>query len=241
MLSDPTREIHRTSLAGYKFDGYVIDNNSQNNTNSPQGVGFVKIRVPGVHRNWTDDQLPWARPHFDPGPTGAANGMGSLYIPAKFSQISIEFLDDEGHYPIYDASPKNNSVQIPGLSDDPKYPNIYGFIDAMGTFFKVVYDSSTQTIAWTHPSGAGFSLDKDGNLTINCNKLIFNILDVGTIAAKKNLILSSQQIAQLTGAQTQITGNPITNNNPSNSPTVPPALQPRMPPNLPDMSNQTNL
>lgn len=241
MFSDPTREIKRTSITGHKFDAYVIDNDSKNNPNCPQGIGFVKIRVPALHRGWTDNQLPWARPHFDPGPTGAADGMGSLYVPAKFSQISVEFLDDEGHHVIYEASPKTNAVPIPGLSDDPKYPNIYGFIDAMGNLFKIIYDSSTQSISFTHPSGAGFILDKEGNLTINVNNFTLNILGVGTIAAKSNLILSSEQISQLTGAQTQITGGPITNNNPSNSPITPPPLQPRTPPTLQDMSNRTDL
>jgi hypothetical protein len=268
MLTNPQRDIQPEIIPGRTYDGYVI-----NNVDATNPVGTMdrsQIRIPGFHTGVPDADLPWADHHHSVGVNGAAPGMGEVKPLPLYSKVRVEFLDKDGYHPIITAVPKTTDLMIPGLHDDPDYPHLFGSVDNRGALTKSkTQDAKTDPTSdlYTHPSGAGHHLDKNGNLNLNFGNIVINCSGL-TVHCSGNIVLDgltgitkvlSCMADVIWGSNTSAikhTHNqgadsagdaevPVDPPNPNTSVNVPSqaaaALVPRTPPVIKNMANQVNL
>ncbi len=104
--------LNSTKLENYYFQTVVLqeDNYHQdkykenipgdNSINKQQGInlvrGRIKIRINELHRDLTDEELPWQLPQY-----GFNNLFGQFQIPQRGSTILIKFLNGDINKPVY--------------------------------------------------------------------------------------------------------------------------------------------
>jgi hypothetical protein len=154
------REANKFSheLTGKSLPGEVIDNED------PEKKQRVKIRIPQIHDDIKDEDLPWSLPNNIPA--GNANGAGSMGpIPQKGTKLFMKFNSDtiydasyEGAVPVDGAKVEEFSGKE-GLGAD--YPNVTGSVDASGN--RSYVNTKKDTKEDTHVSGTKTHTDADGN------------------------------------------------------------------------------
>ena len=135
------------------FAARVVDNND------PLKLQRVKIRIQKLHRGVVDADLPWASPVSLM--TQGNNQVGAIKIPVNGSQILVEYLDD--YTILYKGDFVTSSSAIPELTNT-NYPNCYGYTDRSGNKFLV--DTQTDTVTFTHLSGATLSITATGDIIV---------------------------------------------------------------------------
>ena len=139
---------YRNQFAQHDLVGYVIDNND------PEKRQRVKIRVAQLHRNVTDEDLPWAIPDGSQSRGNAGAGAGSVNVPVLYAKVYIRFDDNDPHNPRYSGSPTTDDVNGENElldSDAESYPHSRGNIDDAGNRYNV--NAEKETIDHTHKSG----------------------------------------------------------------------------------------
>jgi hypothetical protein len=264
MLTNPLRDMTPDILPGKVYDGYVINNVDQ--TNPQNTMDRAQIRIPGFHTGVPDSDLPWADQHFSVGANGAAPGMGEARPLPLYTKVRVEFLDKDGYHPIITAVPKTTDLLVPGLHDDPDYPNLYGHVDSMGGLHKTKLQNANDDPSskeYIHPSGATYHIDKDGNLIGTFKSIVFNCADYtvhasdkiildGPVGISKNLNVMQDVVW---GGNTSATNHehsgvtsgssntylPVTNTSVTVPSSAPTALAPRTAPVINNMANMVNL
>jgi hypothetical protein len=148
--------MSRETLKGLVVSGDVINNND------PERMMRVQVRVPLLHREILDADLPWARPLITFAAAGMSGTAGSIRIPQIGSKVALQFLDDT----LY------NSLYIGDLADEvvipqellAEYPNAYGWIDAAGNLFFV--NTTTGVVQFVHVTGTKFQISANGAIKV---------------------------------------------------------------------------
>lgn len=134
------------------FIGPVVANND------PMQAQRVQVRIPILHDNVPDAQLPWCMRADNDG-VGQGGGASTCKVPVVNSYVCVKFQEGDMHQPMYVAMPS-----LPGTLDalfKTNYPNRYGFVDPTGNQFYI--DMLAGDMKFKHSSGATISIDKNGN------------------------------------------------------------------------------
>jgi hypothetical protein len=148
--------LSRETLKGLVVPGDVINNDD------PDRLMRVQVRVPLLHREILDEDLPWARPLLTFAATGMSGAAGSIRVPQIGSKVALQFLDDSLYNPLYLGDiADTNTVPQELLAD---YPNAYGWIDAAGNLLFV--NTTTGIVKFVHVTGAKLEITQAGAINI---------------------------------------------------------------------------
>lgn len=142
----------------------VIDNNDS------EKKGRVKIKIPYLYKNTTDDLLPWATQFCIGG--GGSNEYGKSFIPEKDSKVWIGFYDEpDMQKPFYIADIQLSEIHPHNLFEDSvkseiesssSYPNTKYTYYKNGICIGVDSSGDSPEIFVYHPSGSYFKIDDNG-------------------------------------------------------------------------------
>lgn len=142
----------------------VIDNNDS------EKKGRIKIKIPYLHKNTTDDLLPWATQFCIGG--GGSNEYGKSFIPEKDSKVWIGFYDEpDMQKPFYIADITLSEIHPHNLFEDnvkseiessSSYPNTKYTYYKNGICIGVDSSEGSPEIFVYHPSGSYFKIDDNG-------------------------------------------------------------------------------
>lgn len=142
----------------------VIDNNDS------EKKGRIKIKIPYLHKNTTDDLLPWATQFCIGG--GGSNEYGKSFIPEKDSKVWIGFYDEpDMQKPFYIADIQLSEIHPHNLFEDSikseiesssSYPNTKYTYYKNGICIGIDSSDDSPEIFVYHPSGSYFKIDNDG-------------------------------------------------------------------------------
>ena len=137
-------------MSEQKYIGRVIDNAD------PDQMGRIKLRIPHIHDEVPDDDLPWAIPQSQ------STGKGALQVPSIGDNVHTVFQGGDVHEPLY----LGNVVSSDNLHDDFKqnYPNRKGFVTERGDV--MWHDVSTGDVHYQSPSGLQVDLASNGEMTV---------------------------------------------------------------------------
>lgn len=162
-LLHPTRDIYKkNSFRGQGHVGYVINNDDSKHPDKKKRQR-VQVRIPQLHRNVPDKDLPYANQQGS-GQQQAGAGVGSVNVPAKGSKVWVYFEDGDPHLPYYSSTPITDEVHADNELLSQNYPNTKGYVDESGNTQQVNHTQGT--ITDTHQSGATIHRDADGNVYI---------------------------------------------------------------------------
>ena len=141
-----------------KYIGIVLDNND------PLRIGRVKVRVYGLHDNFTIDELPWAMVEFPM----AFSVKGSFMVPEIDTLVYCEFDDADLYEPRISSKviDRNNlSFEADHLEDYPDSVILYE--TSNGDYQKINRAKGEYTLK----TGAGvfFKLHQDGSINLTNN------------------------------------------------------------------------
>lgn len=223
-MSDPTRDFREPSLKNAQFEGYAIV------TDDPDKRQRVRVRIPVLHRDISDDKLPWANSQGG-GMSNAGAGVGTVMVPDRFSKVTVTFPEDDPHNPQYSFSPASDDVNKDNELLGEDYPNSYGQIDSHGNRVSVNKATGDMTIA--HKSGAIIHIDGSGNVAIGgAADVNIGAKNNINIAAGGRINLSASGDVNLNGANIQL------NSGGGSSPNIPGS---RPTPQIQDQSGKTDL
>jgi len=136
---------------GKRFKGTVVA------SNDPTGQGRVKVHVPGLYEQ---GELPWVGT-VKASPFGYGPGYGVYGDPTVGSVIEIQLQEGSANHPISEGFLADTST-----TRDPEFdvPGAWGYKDPSGN--KLVVDQTNGSYKFTHSSGTTYSLDSEGNLTV---------------------------------------------------------------------------
>jgi len=223
------------SFRGKLFAALVVFNND------PQKQCRIRVRIPELHREYADGDLPWAIQYSN----YTGNGItGKVEVPEKGSWVWVSFLDDEGYSLAYIAGAQFPSTIPNELKAN--YPNVHGWIDRYNNLWKI--DFSTGEIKLIHRSGTTIQINNSGNLTILSGVADINVTGNASIKASGNVNLHAGGAIDINGSSTlnihgsggvNINGGDINLNSGSGgSPTAPTTRTARATPSIPNVANQ---
>lgn len=155
-LISPTR-IKRPDLSKGTFYGRVVDNDD------PKKRQRLKIRIPQLHRDIPDSDLPWMMPQSIGG-NHVEGGIGRVDVPPVNALLAINFEEDDPHSARYGGSPTVDNVHKDNEILNEDYPNTRGEVDESG--FKTTYNKQRKEWSLQHPSGSGIFIDGSGNISL---------------------------------------------------------------------------
>lgn len=165
-MSNPVKSLKRPDLSRGRFQGYVVDNKD------PDKRQRVKIRIPQLHRDVPDEDLPWTRPSHR-GQANAGGGVGRVDIPPEGSLMDVSFDEDDPHNPLYHGSPALDEVAKDNEILNEDYPHTVGEVDEAGNKWTV--NRLRREVLFQHKSGSSIFIDGAGNIILNARaKLILN-------------------------------------------------------------------
>lgn len=223
-MSNPIKSLKRPDLSRGRYQGYVVDNKD------PDKRQRVKIRIPQLHRNVPDSDLPWVRPSHR-GQANAGSGVGRVDVPPEGALMDVSFDEDDPHNPLYHGSPALDKVAKDNEILNEDYPHTVGEVDDSGN--KWTINKLRKEALFQHVSGSSIFMDGAGNITLN---------------AKSKLVLNGSTGVDVTGSninvhspgQTDVKGQDINLNNSgtAKSTTTPTA---RTTPTISSSKGQTSL
>lgn len=160
--------------------GTVVDNND------PQNSYRVKVRVDIIHKNISDDKLPWAA---RVGPTfmGFGNADIDHAVPEVGTKVLVVFLSNDPNSILYlGCLYKNNSVTPSGGN----YLGTYGIYTQKGEFIGV--DKINKTLKMVYEGKIDIS--KITQATININGPVNINASSATITCPTNTITGNVKI-----------------------------------------------
>lgn len=180
-LKDDSKQL------SHPYKGKVVDTDEK----EEEKLGRIKVDIPELWGDNANDPggLPWVYPKY-----------GSTYIrefgvPDKGDVVEVEFQYGNRYLPVYTNKPLFDFDEEPDkLPDEFKtenYPKVYGNWDSIGNKYyvdkvtgKVTYYHKSGTkleisgdgdIKATNPTGSFITIDKDGNMTMDCTGKAINM------------------------------------------------------------------
>lgn len=141
---DPTTETYL---------GQVEDNND------PKKLGRVKVRI-SPYMDFEEEDLPWVSPTL--GTHGNSSDAGGLNVPEIGSQVRVYFPSHDITAPYYTGAELNEHNRTTFFDED--YPDVYGYKDSTGNFYKV--NKATGTVQFQHSSSSNVRVAPDGSMQI---------------------------------------------------------------------------
>lgn len=152
VMTNPFGALNLEWKAKNIFVAKVVDNND------PDKTKRVKIRIRDLHKEWTAEQLPWARMQGDV--VSGHSSMGTMNIPRKGTFVWVKPEDDNGHSFVIIDAVNNESTKTTELEEG--YPNLKGAIDHHNNIWSIAEDN---TITFTQKSGATLTMSPDGSVS----------------------------------------------------------------------------
>lgn len=223
-IGNPVEEFNRVRLNGNNFIGTVI------NVNDPDKRQRVKIRIPQLHRNVSDADLPWSRPSASSGGANAGSGVGSVRVPPKGAKLYINMEGNDPHNVHYGGSPTVDNAHKTNEILNEDYPHTYGEVDHAGN--KTVTNTQKNTKTFVHKSGTTVHISADGSVNISTPKDV-NVSAKGSmnVAADGKINIHSKDELSLKGSKIKFNG--------SDAAVDSTAITARTKPNIPDPSGNT--
>lgn len=224
MTQSLSKVLSRQFIKNMIVVGDVVDNND------PEKLLRIRVRVPLVHRDVTDGNLPWARPITLAAVSGMTGTSGAIAIPAKGSKVALIFTDES----LYNACYLGSMADTETLPDEllEGYPDSYGWIDSGGNL--VFVNTKTKEMKLVHVSGSKFFIKQDGAIDI--------------VSAAKINVSSQTDIEILAANSVRIHGGPSIDVrasridlNKSTSGNSPETVQPRTVPTARNVAGKTSL
>ena len=128
--------------------GTVIDNND------PKKMGRVRIRIPNVHNDVADNELPWSVN------MASSSGSGAVNVPKTGDQV---YANVDGNQPGFMGSVVSASTLGEKLATN--YPSRKGFVTESGVSGFV--DVATGLVEFDNGAGCVVALDPGGNVSLN--------------------------------------------------------------------------
>ena len=156
MLVRPILPLLKTTkeVASMSYLGIVEDNKD------PEKLCRIKVRI-SPYDDFTTDELPWASPIL--GTHGNSSNSGGFNIPEIGSQVRIYFPSKDLTAPYYTGAELNESNRVTLFDDN--YPNVYGYKDSRGNFYKV--DKEAGTAHFQHESTSNMQVTPDGSVVVS--------------------------------------------------------------------------
>lgn len=156
MLVRPIIPLLKTTkeVAAMSYLGVVEDNKD------PEKLCRIKVRI-SPYDDFTTEQLPWASPIL--GTHGNSSSNGGFNIPEIGSQVRVYFPSKDLTAPYYTGAELNESNRVTFLDDN--YPNVYGYKDSRGNFYKI--DKEAGTAHFQHESTSNMQVTPDGSITVS--------------------------------------------------------------------------
>lgn len=140
-------------VASMSFLGVVEDNND------PEKLCRVRVRI-SPYDDFTTEDLPWASPIL--GTHGNSSFSGGFNIPEIGSQVRVYFPSKDLTAPYYTGAELNANNRVTLF--DENYPNVYGYKDSRGNFYKV--DKEAGTAHFQHESTSNVQVTPDGSVNV---------------------------------------------------------------------------
>ena len=132
--------------------------------------GLCRIRNRDLHDGWPDEALPIYQMK---GGFGSGNGQGTTdptkQLPPVGSKVFTEFENDSQYHGVYHGGSASEDKKIPEFTGD-NYGKVFGHADPGGNLHAVGTEEGKEFISRTHVTGAGDTIDKDGNYIVNAVK-----------------------------------------------------------------------
>lgn len=168
-------------LQNARWTGKVVD------TNDPDKLGRVRVKVIGFYDNIPDNQLPWAVPDI----SWLGGKCGSQIIPEIDSMVRGYFDNGDVQRPIYDAiafNAYNAESDYTWRQTIGEYPHKMVLMETdQGDFLTL--NRKTGNLCFTHRTGAMTVIDAFGNITIKTGTNSVSWLDL-TVNGNCNINIS---------------------------------------------------
>lgn len=154
------------SLAHHHFYGIVVNNED------PEKLQRIKVRIAKLHKDLTDEQLPWVFPatsNVEGNAGGAVGAMGP--IPAKGAKVNMKYPDDSMYHGMYFGTVTTKDQKLSDFAGQSgygaDYPNVSGSLDPSGNLNATNHKRDTKEE--THVSGTSKQIDAAGNIKVVVN------------------------------------------------------------------------
>lgn len=222
-LSNPVKDLRRPSLQNSTYRGQVVDNND------PEKRQRVKLRIPQLHRDIPDEDLPWSMPS-SAGMPHSGGGVGSVDVPPKGAMMESWFEEDDPHNPRFGGSPPLDTVHKDNEILNEDYPKTSGHVDEFGNKWTV--NKQRGEVLFQHKSGGSMFWDGAGNLSINSPGSI-------TLNGAQGLNMTGGNIKMETEGEMKVKAKPV-KLNPAGDTSIPSAPAPRNTPTTANASGKTS-
>lgn len=144
-----------TPTLSQEYDGLVVNNLD------PLMLGRIQVTYSLVEDVKDEKDLPWCYPT---SPVFLGNSKDSIMfsVPEIGSEVKVYFPTQDKYMPYYKGTSFSENNMCTFFADED-YPNVYGFKDSIGNFFRV--NKNKKTIMVQHTSSANMLIDEDGSLT----------------------------------------------------------------------------
>lgn len=141
-----------------RWTGKVVD------TDDPERLGRVRIKIIGYYDNIDNKQLPWAIPDI----SWLGGKCGSQIIPEIDSMVRGYFDQGDVQRPVYDAlafNAYNSESDYTARQNKGEYPHMMVLMETdQGDFLTL--NRKDGNLCFTHRTGATTIIDKNGNITV---------------------------------------------------------------------------
>lgn len=153
-MSQPTKPVPQNE----RWTGKVVD------TDDPERLGRVRIKIIGYYDNIDNKQLPWAIPDI----SWLGGKCGSQIIPEIDSMVRGYFDQGDVQRPVYDAlafNAYNSESDYTARQNKGEYPHMMVLMETdQGDFLTL--NRKDGNLCFTHRTGATTIIDKNGNITV---------------------------------------------------------------------------
>jgi hypothetical protein len=195
MMGNPLTDFTRPQVKSNNMVGFVVNNVDEDDKKQRQRV---QIRIPMLHRNISDEDLPWSIPDVTFNSySNAGAGVGGVNIPPIGSKLYVRFDENDPHNPRYSGSPSTDDVSKDNELLKEDYPHTRGTVDAAGNRSSVNVEKNTKTDI--HKSGTTIHIDANGTISI-ASAADFNL------GAQGNINIVAKGDCNIDGANVNING-----------------------------------
>lgn len=137
------------------YIGLVIDNKD------PEKLGRCKVRVHGLHDNFSSDELPWSIPEFPL----AFCVKGSFMVPENGTVVYVKFDDGDLYEPIYTTKVLDRENLNFTADKDEDYPDSVIFYETKnGDYFKI--NRAKGELIFKTGAGVFFKFNENGDVEL---------------------------------------------------------------------------
>lgn len=144
-LMDVIHDLKQSNLTKPDYTGFVVDNND------PDKRQRYRVRVPQLHRDIPDEELPWVMPQNNSNQPNAGAGVGGVFVPPKGAKMNWSLTNNDPHNPMVNGSVTTDDVNKDNELLNEDYPGTYGAVDHAGNKEAVNTEKNTKT--QTHKTG----------------------------------------------------------------------------------------